>query len=211
MDLLNDARVQNLLKEERSSGFALYILILLHLECRCENGAARYAALLLLLAPYASKNQIDRVLTKYNLFEQDENLLFHARAHATAHTPAHEPAHAGDTFPVEKEENRERIASSFDDEEFRDFLEMPYFRFVYPLIQENRHALWWENACLKAMGWSSLLHKHRREAILYYMRHLAAFGYEDKIKNMEEAKRHFTLMITHAVTGKDMKEYLMNL
>lgn len=110
VDLLNDARVQNLLKEERSSGFALYILILLHLECHSENGAARYAELLLLLAPHASKNQIDRVLTKYDLFEQDENLLFHARAHATAHTPAHEPAHAGDTFPVEKEENRERIA-----------------------------------------------------------------------------------------------------
>ena len=77
LSIINDERVNILLKKDGLKGFGVYVLLLLH--CDCYNGMNR-GTLELIGSRYGSRNLVTKIIDEYGLFETDADDVTRALA-----------------------------------------------------------------------------------------------------------------------------------
>lgn len=206
--MLQDERVQLMMKKEMVSGLGIYVLAMLYTGCVNEQAAEvdseAWKELFRFLNGYASRGQIERVLNDYDLFTQ-------AGTQAAARADARAEARAGEPSIEKNRIEKNIIIDKVLPEAFLPYRNLPCLPYILPLADESQNQIWWETVCMKASGWSTLLLRHRQDTAVYYLRHVVATGSEKNIVSEQEAKRHLMNLILHAEASEALKKYLQEL
>ena len=209
VNLMDDARIAELVAQKRIGGFGVYIAILMELyrrPCRCLTLTQAKA----IKVHGASPTTVKAVVNDPNLFRIDPKgvvrsaidfLEFEEEGESFTETQNGETK-----IDFELSAARPRVYIGKDIDKDKDLLlkaaDAP------DLLDQLRADDPWAEAVMMRSGFSGLLARHWAEAIRQFRLHAEANDNLRGIRSLREAKQYFSCFTTHPVTGPALRKAL---
>ena len=209
VNLMDDARIAELVAQKRIGGFGVYIAILMELYRRSSRCLTLTQAKAIKVHG-ASPTTVKAVVNDPNLFRIDQKgvvrsaidfLEFEEEGESFTETQNGETK-----IDFELPAARSRVYIDKDIDKDKDLLlkaaDAP------DLLDQLRADDPWAEAVMMRSGFSGLLARHWTEAIRQFRLHAEANDNLRGIRSLREAKQYFSCFTTHPVTGPALRKAL---
>lgn len=217
VNLMDDARIAELIEQKWANGLGVYIHILMELYRRPNRSLTKTQAKHIQVRG-ASLKTVRQVLDDYGLFITDEHDHVYSAIDFLDFDDAEvlekeEPMGKGtpkgrgrvsdsDASPtparvyIDKDRDKELLLKAAEEESTPD------------LLAQLRPDDPWAEAVMMRSGFSGLLARHWAEAIRQFRLHVVANENLRGIRTLREAKQYFSSFTTHPVTGPALRKAL---
>ena len=210
VNLMDDARIAELVAQKRIGGFGVYIAILMELyrrPCRCLTLTQAKA----IKVHGASPTTVKAVVNDSNLFRIDQKgvvrsaidfLEFEEESESFTETQKGETKidfelpTARPRVYIDKDRDKELLLKAAGEESTPD------------LLSQLRPDDPWAESVMMRSGFSGLLLRNWEEAIRQFRLHVVANDNLRGIHSLREAKQYFSSFTTHPVTGPALRKAL---
>ena len=210
VNLMDDARIAELVAKKRIGGFGVYIAILMELyrrPCRCLTLTQAKA----IKVHGASPTTVKAVVNDSNLFRIDQKgvvrsaidfLEFEEESESFTETQKGETKidfelpTARPRVYIDKDRDKELLLKAAGEESTPD------------LLSQLRPDDPWAESVMMRSGFSGLLLRNWEEAIRQFRLHVVANDNLRGIHSLREAKQYFSSFTTHPVTGPALRKAL---
>ena len=210
VNLMDDARIAELVAKKRIGGFGVYIAILMELyrrPCRCLTLTQAKA----IKVHGASPTTVKAVVNDSNLFRIDQKgvvrsaidfLEFEEESESFMETQKGETKidfelpTARPRVYIDKDRDKELLLKAAGEESTPD------------LLSQLRPDDPWAESVMMRSGFSGLLLRNWEEAIRQFRLHVVANDNLRGIHSLREAKQYFSSFTTHPVTGPALRKAL---
>ena len=210
VNLMDDARIAELVAKKRIGGFGVYIAILMELyrrPCRCLTLTQAKA----IKVHGASPTTVKAVVNDPNLFRIDQKgvvrsaidfLEFEEESESFTETQKGETKidfelpTARPRVYIDKDRDKELLLKAAGEESTPD------------LLSQLRPDDPWAESVMMRSGFSGLLLRNWEEAIRQFRLHVVANDNLRGIHSLREAKQYFSSFTTHPVTGPALRKAL---
>ena len=210
VNLMDDARIAELVAKKRIGGFGVYIAILMELyrrPCRCLTLTQAKA----IKVHGASPTTVKAVVNDSNLFRIDQKgvvrsaidfLEFEEESESFTETQKGETKidfelpTARPRVYIDKDRDKELLLKAAGEESTPD------------LLSQLRPDDPWAESVMMRSGFSGLLLRNWEEAIRQFRLHVVANDNLRGIHSLREAKQYFSCFTTHPVTGPALRKAL---